>query len=192
MPSQYCLCLNCSHSDSLPQSISNDGTKFYLTTDKDAPMYRIVQFELADPQKGMQDFIPEDKDAHLETISAVDNDKFVIVYKRNVCSFLHSHKFGYFPGLLLQVIDELYIYSSNGKRVERLAADFVGKIDVTGVKREHSSFFATLSGFTTPGMIQMYDFKASLEPKWTVYKTTKVNGLITEDFIVEQVRVTLL
>jgi hypothetical protein len=47
-------------------------------------MYRVVKFDLADPQKGMQDFIPEDKDAHLETISAVDNDKFVVVYKRNV------------------------------------------------------------------------------------------------------------
>jgi prolyl oligopeptidase len=72
--------------------------------------------------------------------------------------------------------------------VERLAADFVGRIDVAGVKREHSSFFATLSGFTTPGTIQMYDFKAPAEPRWTVYRTTEVNGLVLEDFVTEQVR----
>lgn len=47
-------------------------------------MYRVVQLDLADPQRSMQDFIPEDKEAHLETISAVDDDKFVVVYTRNV------------------------------------------------------------------------------------------------------------
>jgi hypothetical protein len=31
-----------------------------------------------------KDLIPEDKDAHLEEVNAVDNDKFVVKYKRNV------------------------------------------------------------------------------------------------------------
>jgi hypothetical protein len=50
-------------------------------------MERVVQLDLADPQLVMQDFIHEDKGAHLENISAVDNDKFVVVYKRNVSFF---------------------------------------------------------------------------------------------------------
>ncbi|KAF8499303.1 prolyl oligopeptidase [Gautieria morchelliformis] len=154
--------------DAAYEYICNDGTKFYLTTDKDAPMERVVQLDLADPQLVMQNFIHEDKGAHLESISAVDNDKFVVVYKRNV-------------------IDELYVYSSTGQRMERLAADFVGSIDVSGVKREHSWFFATLSGFTTPGTIQKYDFTAPSEMRCRVYRTTKVNGLIPEDFVAEQV-----
>lgn len=83
--------------------------------------------------------------------------------------------------------DELYIYSSAGEQVERLAADFVGTINISA-KREHSWFFATITGFTTPGTIQMYDFKASEGNRWSVYRKTKVNGLILEDFAAEQVR----
>lgn len=149
-------------------------------------MNRVVQFDLADTQKIMHDFIPEDKNARLMTIDAIDNDKFVIVYKRNVSLLSISTRVLWFL-IVSQVIDELHIYSSAGKPVERLAADFVGTIDVSG-KREYCWFFATLSGFTTPGTIQKYDFKASSDTKWSVYRTTKVNGLIPEDFVAEQVR----
>jgi hypothetical protein len=64
-------------------------------------MHRVVRFDLADTQKVMHDFIPEDKNAHLETISAVDNDKFAIVYKRNVSllsTFSHVPPSNYFAG----------------------------------------------------------------------------------------------
>ena len=89
--------------------------------------------------------------------------------------------------IVLQVIDELHIYSSAGQQVERLAANFVGSISLSGGKREYPWFFATLSGFTTPGTIQKYDFKAPSEMKWSVYRTTEVNGLVPEDFLAEQV-----
>lgn len=71
------------------RSVSNDGTKFYFKTNKDAPQYRVVSYDIADPSKGFVDVIPEDKDAHLEDIKPIDQDKFVVVYKRNVSS---SHK----------------------------------------------------------------------------------------------------
>jgi prolyl oligopeptidase len=70
-----------------PRSIANDGTKFYLKTNKDAPQYRIVQVDLADANVTIKEFIPEDKDAYLEDVQAVADDKFAVVYKRNVSFF---------------------------------------------------------------------------------------------------------
>ncbi|KAF8529233.1 prolyl oligopeptidase [Hysterangium stoloniferum] len=146
--------------------IANDGTKFYLQTNKDAPQYRVVEIDLTDPSRNLREFIPENKDAHLGTILAVADDKFVVVYKRNV-------------------IDELYIYSSAGKEIERLAADFVGTIEVSG-HRERPWFFASFMGFTTPGTKYQYDFRKPNDA-WSVYRTTQFQGLDLDEFITKQV-----
>lgn len=66
-------------------SISNDGTKFYLQTNKDAPQYRVVSFDLADPTSTFHEFLPEDNNALLEVVKAI-GDKFIVIYKRNVRS----------------------------------------------------------------------------------------------------------
>lgn len=72
-----------------------------------------------------------------------------------------------------------------GKQLERLASDFVGTIEVS-TKREQSWFFATMSGFTTPGDIYRYDSTSS--DKWSLFRNTTVAGLNLQDFITEQVR----
>lgn len=55
-------------------------------------------------------------------------------------------------------------------------------------RRDQSWFFVTLSGFTTPGTIARYDFtEANEEKKWSIYRTTKLNGLNPDDFSAEQV-----
>lgn len=75
-------------SDTARASIANDGTKFYLLTNKDAPQYKLVSVDLAHPpeQRVFRDVIPEDKDAHLEGVIAVNHNNFVVTYKRNVRS----------------------------------------------------------------------------------------------------------
>lgn len=145
--------------------IANNGPKFYFRTNKDAPQYRVVELDLTDPAYTLQDIIPEDKGAHLEQAEPFDNDKLAVVYKRNVK-------------------DELYVYSFGGKQLQRLASDFVGTIEVS-TKRDQSWFYATMSGFTTPGDIYRYDSKAS--NKWSLYRNTKVPGLNLQDFTSEQV-----
>ncbi|KIJ56911.1 hypothetical protein M422DRAFT_149708 [Sphaerobolus stellatus SS14] len=150
--------------DAAYEYLANDGPKFYFKTNKDAPQYRVVTYDLAEPSKGFVELIPEDKDAYLEDVLVVNDDKFVVVYKRNVK-------------------DELYIYSLDGQKVKRLAEDFVGTIDISG-RRDQSWFFATLSGFTSPGTIAHYDFKAD---NWSVYRNTKVKGLNLDEFTAEQV-----
>ena len=67
-------------------SIANDGTKFYFLTNKDAPQYKLVTVDIADPpeKRVFKDLIPEDKEAHLQDVLAVNGDYAAVVYKRNV------------------------------------------------------------------------------------------------------------
>lgn len=74
-----------------------------------------------------------------------------------------------------------------GTRLFRLAPDFVGAVTVTG-KRSQSWFFATMVGFTNPGIVAKYDFKGETgSGGWSIYRNTAVKGINPEDFIAEQV-----
>jgi prolyl oligopeptidase len=112
--------------------------------------------------------IPEVKDAYLDDITAVGNDKLAVVYKRNV-------------------IDELYLYSMEGKQLTRLAPDFVGSTEVNG-RRAQSHFFVFLTGFTNPGIVARYNFDEPREDKrWSIYRSTITKGLVPDEFSAEQV-----
>ena len=65
------------------QSIGNDGTIFYLVTNKDAPREKIIKIDIADPSFPRKDLIPEQKDAKLE-IAVLVKDHLVVVYKKDV------------------------------------------------------------------------------------------------------------
>lgn len=151
--------------------LSNDGTKFFIRTNEKAPQYKVVTIDIAAKDRKFVELIPEDKDAHLEDVTVVAEDKLVVVYKRNVK-------------------DEIYLYSLAGERLKRLAEDFVGAAYVSG-RRARPEFFVTLTGFTTPGVVAKYDFNEKDEGKrWSIHQTTKVNGLDPQDFLAEQVSLT--
>lgn len=60
----------------------------YLYTNHNAPKYKVVTIDLADPKWMQVDLIPEEKDASLSDIIAVAKDKFALKYKRNVSWFV--------------------------------------------------------------------------------------------------------
>ncbi|KAI6114866.1 prolyl oligopeptidase [Pisolithus croceorrhizus] len=148
--------------------IANDGTKMYILTNENAPRYKVITIDLADPKRERKDLIPEEKDAFLDDVRAVGKDYFAVVYKRNV-------------------IDEIYVYSLDGKRLTRLVPDFVGAAELSG-RRSQNDLFVTLTGFTNPGIIGRYNLS---EPddgkKWSTYRTTHVKGLKADEFTAEQV-----
>jgi prolyl oligopeptidase len=102
--------------------------------------------------------------------------------------FLHAGRTGSLKGF--QVQDELYLYTKDGRRVQRLAEDFVGTISVSA-KLENTWFFASTTGFLTPGIIYLYNFSATPEISttegWSVFRSTRLNGLDPDDFKAEQV-----
>lgn len=65
-------------------SLANNGTKLYIRTNEGAPQYKVYTLDLADETRERIDVIPEDKDAHLDDITAVNGDRFAVIYKRNV------------------------------------------------------------------------------------------------------------
>jgi len=84
-------------------------------------------------------------------------------------------------------MDELYLYSMEGKQLTRLAPNFVGAMEVTG-RRTQSNFFVLLSGFTNPGIVARYDFdEPSEEKRWSIYRSTIMTGLVPDEFSAEQV-----
>jgi len=135
----------------------------------------VFTVDITDPSLTRRELIAEDKDAQLDQVHLVNKDSLALVYKRNVQ-------------------DELYITSlsqleAGGKRTPptRLASSHVGSILVS-TKREQPFFFATLVGFTTAGTVARYSFSEADETKrWSTYRTTKVKGLVPEDFNAEQV-----
>ncbi|EMD31833.1 hypothetical protein CERSUDRAFT_88707 [Gelatoporia subvermispora B] len=155
--------------DAKYEYIANDGTNFYFLTNKDAPKHKLVSVDIADaPDKRVfKNVIPEQEDATLERVTAINGDSLVVVYKRNVK-------------------DEIYLYSMTGKEITRIAPEFVGSISVGG-RRDHSRFFAQLTDFTTPGSIALYDFAKPENDRWTIYRETEVAGLKPADFVSEQV-----
>ncbi|TCD60280.1 hypothetical protein EIP91_010432 [Steccherinum ochraceum] len=156
--------------------IANNGSVFYFHTNQDAPQFKAVSVDISAPlsERTWKEVIPEDSGANLENVVAVGGDSLAAVYKRNVK-------------------DEIYLYDFQGQRITRLAPDFVGSVVLSG-RRDQDHFFATLTGFTSPGTVIRYDFTAPLgadaadhSKRWSVYRTTHVQGLDLDKFESSQV-----
>ncbi|KAN0088402.1 Prolyl oligopeptidase, N-terminal beta-propeller domain containing protein, partial [Tylopilus felleus] len=152
--------------------IANDGTKLYLHTNHNAPQHKVITIDLADPKRTQVDLVPEEKDALLGDIQAVGKDKFALIHRRNV-------------------IDEIYLYSMTGEKLTRIAPSFVGAAQIYG-RRALSDVFVTMTGFTNPGIIgrldvNIFNATACLESAWSIYHTTHVKGLKSDEFTAEQV-----
>ncbi|KAG5221491.1 prolyl oligopeptidase [Salix suchowensis] len=105
------------------------------------------------PQTGAPGVDSRGQGANLVSIKPVNHNKLVVVYKRNVK-------------------DEVYIYSNDGKRVTRVAEDFVGATTISA-RKKHSWFFVSMVGFNTPNTVGRYVFDEENEGKrWNIYRTT--------------------
>ncbi|KAG6853174.1 hypothetical protein C0991_006352 [Blastosporella zonata] len=147
--------------------IANEGPVLYVKTNADAPQYKVTTIDVSKEKPVFADFIPEAKDANLTEIDFVNNDTFVVIYKRNVK-------------------DEVYLYSKTGSQLTRLASDFVGAASIVS-RPNQPHFFVSMTGFNSPGTIARYDFTAPEDQRWSIYRTTKVNGLNPDDFESKQV-----
>ncbi|KIM30914.1 hypothetical protein M408DRAFT_272569 [Serendipita vermifera MAFF 305830] len=146
--------------------LGNEGSFFYIQTNKDAAREKIVTVDISSEPYEFKELIPEDPEALLGQ-TAIVHDHIILVYSRNVK-------------------DELYVYSKTGEKLQRLEEDFVGSIGISG-KPDHSWFFALSTGFTSPGTVHRYDFTAPKEQRWSTYRRTKLKALNPENFVAEQV-----
>ena len=54
-------------------------------------------------------------------------------------------------------------------------------------REEYPWLFVYMSGFTSPGTVGLYDFSAPGHKRWSIYRTTVLNGLNPDEFEVRQV-----
>ncbi|CAE6439737.1 unnamed protein product [Rhizoctonia solani] len=127
--------------------LANDGPRFYIKTNKNAPNYRVMTIDISNEERvkslSFTPFIDEDPKAPIEQIRAINQDTWAVVYSRDVK-------------------DELYLFNKEGKRVKRLASDHIGVLSISG-RRDFHRLFVTASGFTNPGVVYHYDFTHKTE-----------------------------
>ncbi|KAI9145713.1 prolyl endopeptidase-like protein [Paraphysoderma sedebokerense] len=155
--------------------ITNHGSIFYFKTNYEAPKYRIVKYDLANPSAGFVDVIPESKEV-LEFAVPVDQDKLVVCHLRDVTNTIS-------------------LYSISGTLLHALPLPLPGTIDNISYRRQSATFFYRLTSFLSPGTIYKFDIR-SLESKKVeekasyhgdIFRETKIEGFNGEEFQSKQV-----
>jgi len=131
--------------------IGNDGSVFYLQTDKDAPRGKIVTIDVSQPKADWKDVVPQSPD----TLNGVQfvNDQFVLNYLRDAYT-------------------KIKIYDRAGKFVRDVALPGIGTAGGFGGKRSDTETFYSYSSYNAPPTIYRYDMKTG---KSTIFRQSKVN-----------------
>lgn len=118
--------------------VDNDGPRFYLYTDDGAPSGRFIVVDTGNPERAhWRELIPEREDAALQGVSGV-GDVFIADY-------------------LKDVLPEVVVLDREGKKLREVPMSELGSVSGFGGRREDTSTFYSLSGYTNPGRLYRYD-----------------------------------
>ena len=143
--------------------IDNDGDRFLVQTDLDAPRGRVIVIDLKNPQKAnWQEIIPQSA----ETLKGVGllNNQFVTNYLKDARS-------------------QIKIFNLDGVFVREVELPGLGSAGGFAGKRFDSKTFYTFTSFTTPATIYSYDMVTG-ESKLFRQPTVDFNP---EEYLTEQV-----
>lgn len=131
--------------------VHNEGDRFFMYTDIDAPNYRLVSFELKSPQKSAwRDVIPES--SNVVTVSAGGGKLFA--------SYLVDAK------------TEVRQYDTQGKLERKVELPGIGTADGFSAKLKDDHLYYTFTSFTVPPTIYRYDIA---DGKTSLYQQPKVD-----------------
>ena len=143
--------------------IGNEGTRFWFQTDLDAPRGKVIEIDVARPERAKwKVVVPESKET-LQATTFVDH-KFVLNYLKDAYT-------------------QVKIYDTTGKFVNEIAFPTIGTADGFGGKPGDKETFYAFTGFTTPTTIYRYDFTTG---KSTIFRQPKVE-FNPNDFETKQV-----
>ena len=145
--------------------VDNEGDRFFVATNKDAPRNRLVAIRKGqtDPSEWTE-LIPQDKGRDVLESVALVGGRFVATWMRDAHSAVE-------------------FYDLKGKNTGALALPALGTVVGFGGRREDLETFYTFVSFTYPGTIYRLDLKTG---KSTVFRTPKVD-FKPADYEVEQV-----
>ncbi|KAF8929428.1 hypothetical protein BGZ47_001060 [Haplosporangium gracile] len=148
--------------------LANDGTLFYFQTNRDAPRDKVVKYDLAHPEKGFVDLIPQSEDV-LTDACVVDGNKLVLCYMRDVKHIIVVH----------DLISGEFLYQVP------LPVGTLGRI--VG-ERKDKEFFIAFSSYLTPGFIYRYDFGVEdHEKRLSIFRQANVKNFDNTLFETKQV-----
>ncbi|HVK02904.1 MAG TPA: prolyl oligopeptidase family serine peptidase [Armatimonadaceae bacterium] len=131
--------------------IDNDGDTFYVSTDRDAPRYRVVAVDRERPApEAWKEIIPQNEDT-LQGVSLLGDD-FYATYLKDAAT-------------------RIQVYDLKGKPVREVPLPGIGSAGGFGGKRTDTETFYSFTSFTTPTTIYRYDLKTHTA---TVFKQAKV------------------
>ncbi|WAR60676.1 hypothetical protein PtB15_9B615 [Puccinia triticina] len=141
--------------------VTNDDSQMYFLTNKDAPKYKVVTYDLNKPEEGFKDFVPEDPHAVLRGFHPINNNMVILTYSRDVK-------------------DEIYLHEiKSGKRIKRIGEELIGTIDDFTGRRKDDEFFLQVTSFLSPGTIYRREL--------VEFRKTQISGLNSDDFVSKQV-----
>jgi len=142
--------------------VENEGTTFYLSTNIDAPNYRLVSFDLNKPTKAnWKDIIPE-----TENVLRVNSG---------------GGKF--FANYLIDAKTAIKQYDMNGKLERDIELPGIGSAGGFGAKKEDKDLYYTFTSFTYPTTIYKYDIASGAS---SLHRKPKVD-FNPEDYETKQI-----
>ncbi len=141
--------------------IDNVGTTFYFSTDKDAPLKRVIAVDIAKNNK-ITEVIPQ----ATETLVGVGmlNNQFVLNYLKDAYT-------------------QIRIHDLKGKFIRNVELPGIGSAGGFGGKKTDTETFYSYSSFNAPPTIFRYDMKSG---KSTIFRESKVD-FKRDDYEVKQV-----
>ena len=120
--------------------------KIYITTNEDAPRYRVLVADVAKPaRENWREIIPQ-TDAVLQG-TGVFGSKLMAVYEKNAAS-------------------QLKLFDIEGKRLADVPLPAIGSIEGLGGTWDREESFFGFQSFTVPPSIYRYDLKSQEQSLW--------------------------
>jgi prolyl oligopeptidase len=137
--------------DALYAPIDNDGTRFWIHTTLNAPNGRVVEVDLAHPEREQWKTIIPESNNNLDSVSMID-DTLVANYLADAQSMVELH-------------------TRDGELIERLTLPAIGTAAGFAGKRTDTETFFQFTNFTTPSTVYRLDIKTR---RSTIYRQPKL------------------
>ncbi|KAF8565227.1 hypothetical protein P879_08068 [Paragonimus westermani] len=148
--------------------ITNDGPVLTIRTNLNAPMYKLINIDLSNPDRSnWVDLLPHDEAVLLECATCVHQNSLIISRLKDVKSCLSVH------------------HLHTGEKVCDLDLPLGSVCGITGRKRDTMAF-VRFASFLTPG--QIFSCDLTQKPlKLTLFRESLLNGIDLSSFTVKQV-----
>jgi prolyl oligopeptidase len=131
--------------------VGNEGSRFFFSTDKDAPLKRVVALNLGRVGAKPQTIIPEAKEA-LDDVDLIGG-KLIAAY-------------------LVDAKSEVRVYGLNGQRASTIALPGIGSVSGFGGKISDPETFFAFTSYNRPTTVYRYDASTGQASEWAVPKLT--------------------